>query len=73
MVEVRVLRFRVRAIGTEFDCPNSILAFRRLLPRFETFAGGLDTSNAANEDIAGLYYRFVESIAPGECPYIRLE
>jgi hypothetical protein len=72
MVEARVPRFGVRAIGIEFDYPDGILAFRRPLPCFETFAGGLDASNAANEDIVGLRYRFVESIAPGECPCIRL-
>ena len=73
MVEARVPRFGVRGVGTEFDCPDGILAFRRPLPRFETFAGGLDASNAANEDVADLRCRFVESIAPGECPCIRLE
>jgi len=72
-VEARVLRFGERAIDTEFDYPNSILAFRRLLPLLETLAGGLNALKAANEDIAGLRYYFVERISPGEFLYTRLE
>jgi hypothetical protein len=72
-VEPRVLRFRVGAIDTEFDYPNSVLAFRHPLPRFETLAGGLNASNAANDDVAGLRCRFVERISPGEFLCSRLE
>jgi hypothetical protein len=72
-VEIRVLRFGERAIDIEFDCSNSVLAFRRLLPLLETLAGGLDASKAANEDIAGLRYRFVERISPSEFLCTRLE
>ena len=73
MVKARVLRFGERAIDTEFDCPDSVLAFRRPLPLLETLVGGLDASKAANEDVAGLRYRFVERISPGEFLYTRLE